>query len=209
MYVTCPAYLIHRVTWVLFGEYISWCSSLCSIHQSCFTSSSLGPLYLPQHPVPEHFLLVLFPKCKKLSLSPIQNKKTRSAFYKQQNCTFELLVVSPYLKCCVSLLYLGVISWLVWVGLQEHGLGAPLQSNPHHDLRMHEMNLHATRETGAEVTYLVLIWIWSMTFSQTHDILCLCRAIKYSELIFHSHSVFPFLAHSQPEGAEMCLQLTV
>jgi len=113
-----------------------------AVFKSRFTSSPLGPLYLPQHPVPEHFLPVLFRKCKKSSLWPIQNKKTRSAFYKQQNCTFELLVISPYLKCYVSLLYLGVISWL-WVGLQEHGFGAPLQSDPYHDLRMHEINLHA------------------------------------------------------------------
>jgi hypothetical protein len=54
-------------------------------------------------------------------------------------------------------LYLGVISWL-WVGLQEHGFGAPLLSDPYHDLRMHEMNLHAKLETrDAEVTYLILI----------------------------------------------------
>jgi len=47
-------------------------------------------------------------------------------------------------------------------------------------------------------------------YSQTYDILSLSRAIKCSELlIFHSHSLFPFLAHSQPEGAGMCLQLAI
>jgi len=105
MPVTCPTYLIHWDSWVIYSEYIPWCSSLCSFHQSHFTSSSLGPLYLPQHPVPEHILPVLFPKCKKSSLSPIQNKKTRSAFYKQQNCTFELLVVSPNLRCCCFIVF--------------------------------------------------------------------------------------------------------
>ena len=168
MRVTCPTYLIHSVTWVIFGEYISWRFSLCSFHQSRFTPSSLGPLYLPQHPVPEHFLPVFFLKCKKSSLSPIQNKKTRSAFYKQQNCTFELLVVSPYFKWYVSLLYLGVISWLC-VGLQEHGLGAPLQSDPYHDLRMHEMNLHAKLETRCRGN-LFSINLNMMTFTVKHMI---------------------------------------
>jgi hypothetical protein len=80
-----------------------------ALHYAVFSSLVLlpPPLYLPQRPAPEHSLPVLFPKCKKSSLSPTQNKKTRSAFYKQQNCMFELLVVSPYLTCYVSLLYLG------------------------------------------------------------------------------------------------------
>jgi hypothetical protein len=52
------------------------------------------------------------------------------------------------------------------------------------------------------------MWLHHPPYSLLHDILSRSRVNKWWErLIFHSHSLFPFLAHSQPEAQKCAYSL--
>jgi hypothetical protein len=72
--------IIDLITWIIFcEEHKSWSSSLCSFLQSPFTSTPLGPNYLPQHPIQKHPQPLFFCDC--------ESPRFISMWNNRQNCS--------------------------------------------------------------------------------------------------------------------------